>query len=104
MTGPGFEQGYPVLLILSLGQLVSAFVGPVANLLNMTGHHVVTARVQTTSAILAVVFGLVFTRIWGSLGTAVALSAAIGAGNAWSTIFVVRKLENLSFPSTRVES
>jgi len=93
LFGPGFEQGYPALLILSLGQLVSAFVGPVGNLLNMTGHHVVTARVQTTGAILAVVFGLVSTGIWGSVGTAVAFSAAMALGNAWLTILVVRKLE-----------
>ena len=101
LFGPGFEQGYPVLLILTLGQLVIAFVGPVENLLNMTGHHVVTARVQTTSAILAVVFGLVFTRIWGSVGTAVAFSAAMALGNAWLTIFVVRKLE--IYPSLPVQ-
>jgi O-antigen/teichoic acid export membrane protein len=93
LFGPGFEQGYKVLLILTLAQLVSAFVGPVAHLLNMTGHHVVTARVQATSAILAVLFGLFFTPIWGSVGTAVAFSAAMALGNAWLTAFVIRKLE-----------
>jgi O-antigen/teichoic acid export membrane protein len=93
LFGPGFEQGYPVLLILTLGQLLSSFVGPVANLLNMTGHHILTARVQATSAILALVFGLVFTRNSGSVGTAVAFSAATALGNAWLTIFVVHKLE-----------
>ena len=93
LFGPGFEQGYPVLLILTLGQLLSSFVGPVANLLNMTGHHILTARVQATSAILAIVFGLVFTRNSGSVGTAVAFSAATALGNAWLTIFVVHKLE-----------
>jgi O-antigen/teichoic acid export membrane protein len=59
----------------------------------MTGHHVLTARVQTTSAILGVLLGLVFTRIWGAVGTAVAFSAAMALGNACLTIFVVRKLE-----------
>jgi O-antigen/teichoic acid export membrane protein len=93
LFGPGFEHGYPVLLILTLGQLVGAFVGPVAHLLNMTGHHVVTAGVQTASAVLAVVLGLIFTWIWGSVGTAVAFSAALALGNAWLTIHVVRKLE-----------
>jgi O-antigen/teichoic acid export membrane protein len=93
LFGPGFEQGYPVLLILTLGQLLSSFVGPVANLLNMTGHHILTARVQATGAILAIVFGLVFTRSSGSVGTAVAFSAATALGNAWLTIFVVHKLE-----------
>jgi O-antigen/teichoic acid export membrane protein len=93
LFGPGFEQGYPALLILILGQLSSAFVGPVANLLTMTGHHGVTARVLTTSAILAVVFGLVSTPIWGSVGTAVAFSAAMVLSNAWLTILVVRRLD-----------
>jgi O-antigen/teichoic acid export membrane protein len=93
LFGPGFEQGYKVLLILTLGQLMSAFVGPVAHLLNMTGHHVVTARVQTTSAISAVVFSFVFTPIWGSVGTAVAFSAAMAVGQVCLTTFVVRKLE-----------
>ena len=58
----------------------------------MTGHHGVTARVLTTSAILAVVFGLVSTPIWGSVGTAVAFSAAMMLSNAWLTILVVRRL------------
>jgi len=92
LFGPGFEHGYPALL-LSFGHLASAFVGPVANLLNMTGHHVVTARVQTTSAMSAVVFGLAATGIWGSVGTAIAFSAALVLGNAWLTILVVRRLE-----------
>jgi O-antigen/teichoic acid export membrane protein len=97
LFGPGFEQGYPTLLILTLGQLSSAFVGPVANLLTMTGHHAVTARVLTMSAILAVVFGLVFTPIWGSVGTAVAFSAAMVLSNALLTILVVRRLEIFAF-------
>jgi len=87
-----------VLVILTLGQLVSAFVGPVAHLLNMTGHHVMTARMQTTVAALAVVFGLIFTRILGSVGTAVAFAAAMALGNAWLTFFAARKLEIYPLP------
>ena len=93
LFGPGFEQGYATLLILTLGQLVNAFTGPVASLLNMTGHQVVTARVLSTSAIFGVAFGLAFTRIWGSVGTAIAFSGAMVLWNAWLVIFVIRKLE-----------
>ena len=93
LFGPGFEQGYATLLILTLGQLVNAFTGPVGSLLNMTGHQIVTAQVLSTSAILGVVFGLVFTQIWGSVGTAVAFSGAMVLWNAWLAIFVIRKLE-----------
>jgi O-antigen/teichoic acid export membrane protein len=93
LFGPGFEQGYAMLLILTLAQLVNAFSGPVLSLLNMTGHQVVTARVLSTSAILGVVFSLVFTPIWGSVGTAVAFSGAMMLWNAWLAISVIRKLE-----------
>ena len=93
LFGPGFEQGHAMLSILTLGQLVNAFAGPVLSLLNMTGHQVVAARVLSTSAILGVVFGLVLTPIWGSFGTAVAFSGAMMLWNAWLAISVIRKLE-----------
>ena len=93
LFGPGFEQGYAVLLILTLGQLVNAFTGPVTSLLNMTGHQTVTARVLGMSAIFGVAFGLAFTRIWGNVGTAIAFSGAMALWNAWLMIFVIRKLE-----------
>jgi O-antigen/teichoic acid export membrane protein len=99
LFGPGFEQGYAVLLILTLGQLVNAFTGPVTTLLNMTGHQGVTARVLSMSAIFGVAFGLVFTRIWGSVGTAIAFSGAMTLWNAWLAIFVIRKLEIYPFLS-----
>jgi O-antigen/teichoic acid export membrane protein len=63
LFGPGFEQGYGTLLILTVGQLVNAFTGPVLSLLNMTGHQVVTARVLSMSAIFGVVSA------WFSLGS-----------------------------------
>ena len=93
LFGTGFEQGYATLLILTLGQLVNAFTGPVTSLLNMTGHQIVTARVLSMSAIFSVAFGLAFTRIWGSVGTAIAFSGAMALWNAGLVIFVIRKLE-----------
>jgi O-antigen/teichoic acid export membrane protein len=101
LFGPEFEQGYAMLLILTLGQLVNAFTGPVTTLLNMTGHQIVTARVLSMSAMFGVAFGLLFTRIWGSLGTAIAFSGAIALWNALLVIFVIRKLEIYPFLSPR---
>jgi O-antigen/teichoic acid export membrane protein len=101
LFGPGFEKGYATLLILTLGQLVNAFAGPVASLLNMTGYQVVTARVLSTSAILCVAFSLAFTRIWGSVGTAIVFSGTMVLWNAWLAIFVIRKLEIYPSLSTR---
>ncbi len=99
LFGPGFEQGYPALMILTLGMLSGAFVGPVAHLLTMTGHQAITAQVQITCAALAVVLGLAFTPLWGIVGTALGFAAATLLMNACLTIFVVRKLE--IFPALR---
>jgi O-antigen/teichoic acid export membrane protein len=93
LFGPGFEQGYTVLVILTLGQLVNAFAGPVAILLNMTGHQNVTARVLGINAILGVALGLALTRIWGIIGTALAFSAAMALWNALLAIMAIRKLD-----------
>jgi O-antigen/teichoic acid export membrane protein len=93
LFGPGFEQGYTALLILTLGQMVNAFTGPVTSLLNMTGHQMVTARALTMSVMLGVTFGLVFTRIWGSVGVAIAFSGAMALWNAGLAIFVIRTLK-----------
>jgi O-antigen/teichoic acid export membrane protein len=93
LFGPEFKQGYPALLILTLGLLSGAFVGPVVNLLTMTGHQRITARVQMTCAILAVVLGLAFTPVWGIGGTALAFAAVRVLMNVCLTLSVVRKLE-----------
>lgn len=100
LFGPGFEQGYMILTILALGNLASPFVGPVVSLLNMTGHQAVTARVLSVCAMLAVALSLIFTPVWGIVGTAFAFATAIVLWNAWLTIFVVRKLG--IFPSLRL--
>jgi O-antigen/teichoic acid export membrane protein len=97
LFGPGFEQGYATLLILTFGQLVNAFTGPVTTLLNMAGHQIVTARVLSMSAIFGVTFGLAFTQIWGSVGTAIAFSGVMTLWNAWLVIFAIRKLEIYTF-------
>ena len=97
LFGPGFEQGYPALLMLTFGLLSGALVGPAANLLTMTGHQSVTAKVQTTCAILAVLLGLAFTPVWGIVGTAAAFATATVVMNAWLIFSVVRELEIVPF-------
>ena len=101
LFGPGFEQGYPALLILTLGLLSGAFVGPVANLLTMTGHQGITARVQMICAILAVLLGLAFTPVWGILGSALAFAAAMVLMNVCLTLSVARRLEISSLLKVR---
>jgi O-antigen/teichoic acid export membrane protein len=93
LFGPGFEQGYAVLVILTLGQLANAFTGPVVNLLNMTSYQAITAWVVGCTAILYVLLGLLMTPVWGNLGTAFVFTVATVISNIWLTILVARKLE-----------
>jgi O-antigen/teichoic acid export membrane protein len=86
LFGPEFDKGYDLLIILTIGQLVSAAAGPAGVLLRMTGYQVLTAQVLGISAVLSVVLGLVLTQIWGNFGTAIAFS---GATILWNAILMV---------------
>jgi O-antigen/teichoic acid export membrane protein len=99
LFGPEFEQGYVLLIILLAGHLVNVATGPVAVLLNMTGHQAMVARVLGLSAILGVVLSLALTPIWGSVGTAIAFSGAMILWNVVLLILVVRKFN--IYPSLR---
>jgi O-antigen/teichoic acid export membrane protein len=75
LFGAPFEEGWLVLSLGTVGQLVNAGVGSVGYLLLMSGHQARLVRVQGIMAVFMVVatFGLV--RPWGMAG--VALAAAL---------------------------
>jgi O-antigen/teichoic acid export membrane protein len=91
--GPGFERGYGVLAILTLAQLAGVAIGPVANLLLMTGHQDVVVRIIMCSSSLYLATGLAATAMWGTVGVALALCATMLLHNVWLAIASVRKLE-----------
>jgi O-antigen/teichoic acid export membrane protein len=70
-------EAYPVLLILIVGQLVNAFVGPVAFLLNMTGYERDVMKVIGLSTIVSVITTLILTRFWGIIGAAISTSISL---------------------------
>jgi O-antigen/teichoic acid export membrane protein len=92
LIGPGFDQGHSLLAILTLGQLVNVFAGPVVNLLVMTGHQSTAARVWGCGTLLYVMLGLVATPLWGLLGAALALAGATLISNVWLAVLVFREL------------
>ena len=92
LFGPGFEDAHVLLVIMALGQVANAFAGPVANLLSMTGHQTLTARVLASSALLYVLLSCFVTPIWGTIGAAFVLSGVTLLWNIWLMILVARKL------------
>lgn len=90
--GPAFVEGYPVLVVLVLSNLVLAATGNVDSLLNMTGHQRVCARVMVWSGIAFVVLNFALIPFLGVLGAALAVWASLTLKFAWLVIVAKKRL------------
>jgi O-antigen/teichoic acid export membrane protein len=79
--GPEFTGAYWPLVILSIGQLVNASMGAVANVLNMTGHERDTTRIVLVGALLNVSLNLTVAPILGMIGAAAATASGLVVWN-----------------------
>ncbi|MBF2013970.1 MAG: flippase [Rivularia sp. T60_A2020_040] len=90
--GSNFTQGKNALIILCIGQLVNAAVGPVALLLNMTGNENYTTISIGASAILNVILNILLIPQWGIEGAAIATASSMIVWNVISFVWVRNKL------------
>jgi O-antigen/teichoic acid export membrane protein len=90
--GEEYRPGYVALVILLVGQVVNAGSGPVALLLNMTGHERYTLRGVGVSTILNVVLCVILIPKYGIAGAAVASALTLVGWNLILVYFVARKL------------
>ena len=79
LFGPRFVEGYPVLLILSVGLLLRASIGPAETLLIMAGQQGITAVVYVAAFFLNVALNFSLIPYFGINGAAVATAIALGA-------------------------
>ena len=77
LFGGEFVGANSALIILSIGQLASAFFGPVALVLNMTGNERVTLYSSLWSLAANVVLNVTLIPIWGATGAAVATAVSL---------------------------
>jgi O-antigen/teichoic acid export membrane protein len=77
LFGPGFGDGYPLLLILSVGLLVRASIGPAEGLLPMAGEQRISAIVYAGAFLLNVVLNFTLIPLFGLKGAAMATSTAL---------------------------
>lgn len=96
--GAEFVQGYLVLNILSLGQLVNAFSGSVAMLLIMTGYDKCTAIGVSISAIVNIILNAFFIPLWDAEGAALATAISMVCWNLILIYFAGKKLKINSTP------
>ncbi|MEO1694560.1 MAG: lipopolysaccharide biosynthesis protein [Pseudomonadota bacterium] len=76
LFGPEFTAGYPVMMILVVGYLMRAAMGPAEFLLNMAGEQNAGARIYIFAAILNLGLNLVLVPLYGLIGAAIATATA----------------------------
>lgn len=81
LFGPGFETGYPTMLVVLTGLVLRSATLPVEYLLNMTGHHRDTMRVYALAAAANIVLNLLLIPAFGILGAAIGSYTAMLGGN-----------------------
>ena len=92
LFGSEFTEGYWPLVLLVVGQLANASMGPVGYLMSLTGYQDLSARVYGLSALVNVVLNAFLIPIWGLLGAAVATATTMVLWNVWFYILVRRLL------------
>lgn len=90
LFGPEFVAGYPILLVLAVGRLLAVLVGPVSDVLLMTGHHRRLGRINLAFAVVNLALNLALIPLIGALGAAIATSVASLSWNVWLYLLLRR--------------
>lgn len=90
--GPDFEQGWVILVIGTVGQLVNCATGSVGYLLLMSGNERRLVRIQMVMAVLTVISCLFLVSRLGINGAAIATAGCNVASNLWCLAEVRKKL------------
>ena len=92
LFGPSFVEGYPVLLILSVGLLLRASIGPAETLLIMAGQQGITAVVYAAAFFLNVSLNFALIPYFGINGAAAATATALAAETLVLWVLVLGRL------------
>ena len=100
LFGGDFEEGYWVLLVLLIGLVARAAIGPVEYLLNMTGHHADTMRATFAMGLANIGLIVILVPKMGIVGAAISSTDALVGVSLWLAILVWRRLNIVSFVFT----
>lgn len=93
LFGPQFQTGYPVMMILVLGFLARAAMGPAEFLLNMLGEQQLCAAVLAVTAALDIALNFALVPRYGLIGAAVATSISLVTAAVLNYVVARRRLE-----------
>lgn len=91
--GDEFVAGYEVFALLSVCQLIIVFTGPVASLLNVTGHQDYSLMVFAIALFILMILDAVLTPILGMNGAAIGVILVTAIWNGWMLTLVKRHLK-----------
>ena len=95
--GKEFEIAYWSLILLSTGQLINIFVGPVGNVLTMSNYEKIALKSMVISAILNILLNVILIPIYDINGAAIATCTSLVFWNIAQFVLVKKKLNmNLS--------
>lgn len=81
LFGAKYDDGYKVLIILSIGQVVQTYAGSCGFALMMTGHQRVYAWILSVSTIITIGLDIAFWNLWGLEGIAIATALSLSVQN-----------------------
>jgi len=90
--GDGFTTGYIPMLILAAGVIAAISAGPAEEILNMTGHGIVSAWSSVVLVALSIALNLALIIPFGVIGAAAATSILLAGRSAWLAYEVRRRL------------
>ena len=88
--GHKFKIGYSALILLSIGQLINLFVGPVGNALTMSKYEKLAFKSMIISTVLNIVLNFVLIPLYNIEGAAIATFVSLVYWNI-SLFFLVKK-------------
>ncbi|NPA71559.1 MAG: flippase [Gammaproteobacteria bacterium] len=94
LFGEEFTIAYYPLIILAMGQLINAVVGPVGYLISLTGYQNISALVLGFSALLNIILNAILIPYFGLIGAAIATASSIIFWNI-ALYLAVKRLLNM---------
>ncbi len=92
LFGPGFDAGYPLLLVLVAGVVARAAVGPAESVLTMSGHQNICASVYAGALVINIGLNVLLIPVIGLWGAAIATATAMAFEAASLSLTVRWKL------------
>jgi O-antigen/teichoic acid export membrane protein len=92
LFGSDFQSAYPVLIVLTFGQIANAFAGPVGVIMTMTNNQKYALYITISSAFLNVLLNYVLIKSYGIIGAAIATSITLAFWNITQAFMVWRRL------------